>query len=270
MSTEEYEIYAVCYGHFAGRPRSASFIDIDPHDAAPQPIDYYVWIVKNAHRTVMIDAGFDHEEASRRGRQLDRLPREGLAMIGVDAESLSDVILSHLHHDHAGTLDDYPAARFHLQEIEMAYATGKCMCFPILRTPYTADLVINAVRKLYDGKLVFHDGESEFAPGITLHHIGGHAKGIMCVRVMTRRGWMVLASDSTHFYENVENNRPFIIVHNVEETLRGYETLRRLAEEDISKIVPGHDPLVMQRFPAPDPRLEGVVARLDVEPQNWH
>jgi hypothetical protein len=30
--------------------------------------------------------------------------------------------------------------------------------------------------------------------------------------------------------------------------------------------VPGHDPLVMQRYPAPRPELEGIVVRLDVAP----
>lgn len=215
----------------------------------------------------MVDAGFNHEEAAARGRKLDRLPREGLEMIGVDAANLSDVILTHLHYDHAGTLDDYPNARFHLQETEMAYATGKCMCFPVLKAPYAVEHVVQAVRKLYEGNLIFHDGESEFAPGITLHLIGGHAKGIMCVRVMTQRGWVVLASDSTHFYENVENNRPFIIVHDVEATLRGYERLRALADGSLTHIIPGHDRAVMDRYPAPDACLEGIVARLDVAPK---
>jgi hypothetical protein len=31
-------------------------------------------------------------------------------------------------------------------------------------------------------------------------------------------------------------------------------------------IVPGHDPLVMARYPAPEAALEGAVARLDVAP----
>lgn len=266
--TEHYEIYAVQYGRYAGRRRSETFITIDPHDVAIQPLNYYVWVIRNANRTIMVDAGFEHGEAQNRGRKVDRLPREGLAMIGIDAAELSDVILTHLHYDHAGTLDDYPKARFHLQETEMAYATGKCMCFPVLKAPYSAEHIVQAVRKLYDGKLVFHNGEAEFAPGITLHLIGGHAKGIMCVRVMTGRGWVVLASDTTHFYENVETDRPFVIVHDVEAVLRGYERLRALAGGKFTHIIPGHDMAVMDRYPAPDPRLEGVIARLDVEPSS--
>ncbi|MEE1554910.1 MAG: N-acyl homoserine lactonase family protein, partial [Alphaproteobacteria bacterium] len=36
---------------------------------------------------------------------------------------------------------------------------------------------------------------------------------------------------------------------------------------DNAHIVPGHDPDVLQRYPAPRPELEGIVARLDVAPK---
>ncbi len=45
-------------------------------------------------------------------------------MIGVDAESVEHVVVTHLHYDHAGNIDKFPKARFYLQEREMAYATG--------------------------------------------------------------------------------------------------------------------------------------------------
>jgi glyoxylase-like metal-dependent hydrolase (beta-lactamase superfamily II) len=72
-----------------------------------------------------------------------------------------------------------------------------------------------------------------------------------------------LASDTAHFYENMEQGKPFIITHDVEATLRGYDRLRALAGNP-ERIVPGHDPLVMARYPAPDARLAGIACRLDV------
>lgn len=261
-----YEVYAIRYGRFEGRMRNATFLAIDPHDTAPMPTNYYVWVIRGQGRTIMVDAGFDPKEAARRGREIERLPRDGLAMLGIDADTLPEIIVTHLHYDHAGTLGDYPAARFHLQEKEMAYATGRCMCYGQLREPYSADHICQMVRHVFAGRVHYHDGDGRVAPGITVHHIGGHAKGIMAVRVMTRRGWLVLASDSTHFYENFEQYRPFFIVHDVEAVLRGYDRLRDLAEDDLTRVIPGHDPLVMDRYPAPDARLDGVVARLDADP----
>jgi glyoxylase-like metal-dependent hydrolase (beta-lactamase superfamily II) len=99
-----------------------------------------------------------------------------------------------------------------------------------------------------------------------VHHIGGHTKGIQAVRVWTRRGWLVLASDTTHFYANMEQERPFPIVYDVAQMLAGYARLRSLASSP-AHIVPGHDPLVLARYPAPGHEHEGIVARLDAEPR---
>ena len=84
-----------------------------------------------------------------------------------------------------------------------------------------------------------------------------------CVRrVMTRRGWVVLASDASHFYANMEQQRPFPIVWSLADMVQGYGRLRELAES-AAHIIPGHDPLVLERYPAPAKDLEGIVVRLD-------
>lgn len=263
---EVYEVFAIRYGSLAARTRRETFLGIDPHDAAPMPIDYYVWLVRNADRALVVDTGFDHEEGVARGRRIDRLPREGLALMGVDAARLDHVVVSHLHYDHAGTLGDFPSARLHLQEAEMAYATGRCMSYQALRMPYSCEHVVGMVREVFAGRVAFHDGDGTIAPGISVHLIGGHAKGVQALRVRTKRGWVVLASDASHYYENFMEYRPFIIVHDVEATLRGYDRLRALADSP-EHVVPGHDPLVMARFPPAGPGLEGIAVRLDEPPR---
>jgi len=75
---------------------------------------------------------------------------------------------------------------------------------------------------------------------------------------------MVLASDASHFYANMLEGRAYPIMHSHEDTLEGYATMRRLASR-VEGIIPGHDPLVLQRYPAVAPELQGVVVRLDVE-----
>ena len=121
------------------------------------------------------------------------------------------------------------------------------------------------VRKVFTGHAVFHDGDDEIVPGVTVHHIGGHSKGLQSVRVKTRRGYVVLAADATHLYAHIDSGRVFPIVYNVAEVLEGYRTLKKLATS-ARHIVPGHDPLVLKRYPAAKPGLEGWVARLDAEP----
>lgn len=265
--TEHYEVFAVRYGsHSAGRTRRDNFLLAGDDHATPAPIDYFVWIARNAQRTVLIDTGFDAAEAKVRGRKIDALPREILARLDIAADKIDHVVVSHLHYDHAGTLDDFPGARFHLQESEMAYATGRCMCDDVLKLPFSAEHVCQMVRKVYSGRVQFHDGDGAVAPGITVHHTPGHSKGVQATRVMTARGPVVLASDASHFYENFEKRRPFPILINVEDTLRSYDKLERLAEGSRAHVIPGHDPLVLQRYPALSAQTKGVVHRLDVAP----
>jgi len=262
MSSDTYEILALKYAEFAQRKRYESFIAADDHDA-PHPIDYFVWVIRNAARAIVVDTGFDAVEGAKRGRKVARAPAAALEQIGVAASNVDQVVITHLHYDHAGTLSAFPKARFHLQAAEMAYATGPCMCHAHLRYPFTADHVCEMVKNVYSGRVTFHDGDSEIAPGVTVHKVGGHSRGLQCVRVATATGPVVLASDASHFYENFEKGKVFPITIDIADVLDGYSRLVALAASP-RRVVPGHDPLVLQRYPALNRETEGIVHRLDV------
>lgn len=259
----DYELFAIRYAVRDGR-RGDHFIGGDPHDA-PMPMDYFVWLARSPERSYVIDTGFTAEVASKRGRQHLMCPTDGLKLLGVAAEDVTDVILTHLHYDHAGTFHKFPKARFHLQEREMTYATSHYMAHARLRHGYEVDDVVGLVKALYGGRLALYPAGLELAPGIELVPCGGHTAGLQCVRVFTKRGWVVVASDVTHFYENIESNRPFVSAFHVGDMLDGFDTLRRIAPSP-QHIVPGHDPLVMRRYRAASRELDGVVVRLDEAP----
>ena len=264
-ASETYEILAIKYAERLERTRRENYLFDDDH-ASRQPIDFFVWVIRNGARTIVVDTGYDRAEAARRERTLSHEPRDALKSIGIDAAKVDQVVVTHLHWDHAGCLDHFEAAKFHLQEAEMAYATGACMCEGVLRMPFTADHVCAMVKRVYSGKVAFHDGDAEIAPGVSVHKIGGHSRGLQCVRVMTARGPVVLASDASHFYENFEKRKPFPIVVDVMDSLRGYDTLQTLAGS-AQRVIPGHDPLVLARYPALNKATQGVVHRLDVAPK---
>ena len=264
-SEEVYEVFALKYAERKERTRRESFIFADLHDQ-PHPIDYFIWVIRSQARTIVVDTGFGQAEANARERTLLREPRQALAMMDLDAAAISDVIITHMHYDHAGSLEHFPTARFHLQESEMAYVTGPCMCFDELRHPFTAEHVCQMIGNLYSGRVSFANGDAEIAPNLTVHRIGGHTGGIQCVRVLTKRGWVVLASDVSHFYENFEQKKMFPIVLNAREMLEGFVRLEQLADSQ-AHVVPGHDPLVCARYPVESTALDGVVYRLDVAPE---
>jgi glyoxylase-like metal-dependent hydrolase (beta-lactamase superfamily II) len=264
MSTlPTHEIYAIKYGHH-NRKAADNFIGGDPHDA-PMPIDYFVWVVQGQGRTWVVDTGFAQDEAKKRDRHIERDVGDALRLVGVDPANVEDVIITHFHYDHAGNHDLFPKARYHVQDREMQYATGRCMCMPALRVPFSAADVMRMVERVYQDRVVFHDGDEEIAQGLSVHHVGGHTAGLQMVRVWTQRGWVVLASDAAHLYANMEQGRPFPIVYNVFDMLAGHRRAYALAASP-KHVIPGHDPLVLKRYPAPKAELKGIVARLDVEP----
>jgi len=258
-----YEVYAIRYATVARRA-AENFIGGDPHEAAAR-LDYFVWLVRNAERAVVVDTGFNAAAAARRGREFLRSPAEGLALLGVEAARVDTVVLTHLHYDHVGNFDLFPAATFHLQDDEMAYATGRYMAVPHFAHAYEVDEVVGMVRNVYAGRVTFHAGDAEIAPGLSVHLISGHTRGLQAVRVHTRVGWVVLASDASHYYANMGEGRPFPIVADVTRMVDGWRRLRELASAP-RHVVPGHDPEVMARYAAPSPALAGIAVRLDAEP----
>lgn len=232
----------------------------DPHDA-PMPMDYFVWAAVSPERTVVVDTGFSAEVARRRGRDHLRCPTQGLAALGIDAEHVPHVILTHLHYDHVGNLQEFPAATFVVQSEEMAFWTGRHAGRGLFRDLVEPDDVARLVRANFDGRLRFVDGSGEVVPGVEVHRAGGHSAGLQVVRVRTARGAVVLASDATHFYANIEQDRPFSIVSDLPGMYDAFDLVRSLAPSP-EHVVPGHDPLVMQRYPVAEKGLEGIAVRV--------
>ena len=147
-----------------------------------------MWVVKSESRTFIIDTGFNAQVCEKRKRTFLRCPAESLIHLGIDANTVADVVLTHLHYDHAGNFDRFPKARFHLQERELAYATGRYMHFPRLSHSFEVEDVCGIVRLNYAQRVIFYNGDAELAPGLTIHAAGGHSAGLQFVRVKTRRG----------------------------------------------------------------------------------
>lgn len=261
---DSYELFAIAYAR-VDRNAADNFIGGDPHNG-PMPLNYYVWLARNAHRTVVIDTGFDQKGADQRRRTMLRPVAEGLDALGVAPAAVDEVIITHMHYDHAGNGDLFAGARYHLQDAEMGYATGRCMCDAHQRVAYEASDVKAMIDRVYTDRVCFHDGDASPLPGITLHRIGGHSRGLQCVTVNTARGPVVLASDATHHYAHLRERRIFPIVDDQEAVLAGYDRLRQLAPTT-RHIVPGHDPLVTALYPAHSAATRGWIVRLDRPPE---
>ena len=154
--------------------------------------------------------------------------------VGITADTVEDVILTHMHYDHAGNFHKFPKARFQLREPEMHDAAGRHMRHKQLAKSFEPDDVRGIVRLNLEGRVTYHNGPAE----------------------------VVLVSEVTHFYENMESYRPFTTAFDVGATREAFDT----HAPSPAHIVPGHDPEVPRRYPAVSPDLAGIAGRLNVAP----
>ena len=147
----------------------------------------------------------------------------------------------------------------------MAYCTGRCMCHAYLKIPFEVSDVTDMVDKVFAGRVTFHDGVSEIAPNLTVHRVGGHSRGLQVVRVLTRRGWVVLGSDAAAFLCEFHRATAVPGPRKRHRHARGIRRRWSVWPVRPSHIIPGHDPLVLKYYPAAIPGV-GDIVRLDAEP----
>lgn len=252
-----YEVYAVRYGILPDFPVRGLVEGAD--SARRMDLSLMVWLLRGSDgRNVLVDAGFYRDSLVERWkpRQLV-LPSIAIARLGLLAADVTDVILTHMHWDHADGADLFPNARVWVQRAEWEYyadgpgATGST---GVTRQDVAALRALQAA-----GRLELVDGDDvEILPGITVYTGGRHTWASQYVGVRTAAGTAILASDNLYLYENLERGVPIAQTLDRESNLRAQERMRRLATSP-DLIVPGHDPAVFVRFPRPG----GGVARID-------
>ena len=247
------ELLALRYGTLAST-KSALYhrygVYGDPD--APQSLDYYLYAVRGRGETTVIDTGFAPAVGERRGRACLCPPLETLRRAGIDPRDVPRLVISHLHYDHIGNLGGFASATIHVPARELEFWTG-----PEARRAQFAEHVepadIELIMELQAaGRVRTYTGPCVVVPGIEAVPAPGHSPGQHAFVVSTENGPVVLASDAIHLYEELEQDRPFAVVADLGQMYQSYDALRTLAEERDAPLVPGHDPLVVQRFQALD------------------
>lgn len=260
----QYEVYAIKYAGVT-KKEADNFIYNDKHDV-DMDLDFFIWVIKHQNKVWLVDLGFGVEEAKRRNRTLIYTIDAALHLLNIDYATIEHIIITHMHFDHIGNMDYFPKAKFYLQDAEMSFATGRYMCHACIAHPFNVKDVMQMVHNVHQGNVIFIDGSKEIAPGISLHKVGGHTGGLQVVRVHTERGWVVLASDASHFYRNKMEKNPYPIVFNIGEMMEGFDLLDELASSP-EHIIPGHDPDVLKHYPHSDLSLANHIAVLHKPPK---
>lgn len=254
-STATWNAYAVNFGALANFPMRGLIAGSDSSrriDAA-----LMVWPLQGANGDiVLVDAGFTRQKFITQWKPRDYVtPDSALRRAGFDPARVTDIVISHIHWDHADGVERFPAARIWLQRAEFEHYVG-ADGRPLDRAidPDVAAMF----RRLYDGgRVQFVEGDSaEVRPGIRAYTGGKHTFASEYVSVATPGGTVVIASDNAYLYENFERSRPIAQTLDSLSNLRAQRRMLQLATRP-TLVVPGHDPAVFERFPRAG---EGAVA----------
>jgi glyoxylase-like metal-dependent hydrolase (beta-lactamase superfamily II) len=251
------EVYAIRYARRDARAEE-HFYRSAPC-SGDMPMAYYVWLVRTESGDLLVDTGYTRQKAELLGRPYVGEPLSTVADLGVT--DVQHLVLSHLHFDHTGHIAALPDARIHVQRREVEFWLGPHASlgeYPSLCDP--ADLAA-LVSANVAGRVHWLDGDAEILPGVSVHLVGGHTPGSQVVRVQTASGPVVLAADVSHFYANYEHRAPYAIVHTLPLMYAAFNRLEQLVGRE-GVMVPGHDPLVMDRFPPAGPGLQGRAVRI--------
>jgi glyoxylase-like metal-dependent hydrolase (beta-lactamase superfamily II) len=250
---DQYDVYAVRYGRRRERDASRLFFLYQVYDAPDRQLylDFYFWVIRNGSRTLLLDCGFNRVTGPvRLGEMLmfHRDPLEQLALLGVRAEDVEQIIVSHMHFDHIGNLALFPGAEIVVARAELDYWTGPYSDRPTISFHIEGPEVAYVRDAAQHGRVKFIDEFMEVAPGIRVTRVGGHTPGQLITEVRTPNGTIVLTADAVHFREEMTDDRPFYAFTDLVDMYGAYELLRQKMDEPRVWVVSGHDPVEMERF----------------------
>lgn len=258
-----YEVIAVNYGSLDAR-KSELFHRYESYgepDAAVE-MAYFFWILRHDGETILVDTGFDPAVAARRGRRCRCAPVDALRRLRFDPAEVSLLVITHLHYDHVGNVAAFPDAQLVVPRKELEFWTGPGAARHQFAAHVEAEEIAWLDRARRSGRVRLTNETEEIRDGVTAIVVGGHSPGQQVIVVAGESGDVVLTSDAVHFYEELELDRPFGVVADLDAMYGAYDLVKDLGAASGAVVVPGHDPEVMARFPSVGDYASGLAVRI--------
>ena len=150
-----------------------------------RPITFTVYLIETGGKRILVDAGcvtmpgFDMEDF--------RGAPNALRDMGVSPDTITDLVLTHAHHDHAECVEYYKNATVYIQKDE--YEKGKKYI------PESTPTV------LFDDELLICEG-------VKAIKIGGHSKGSCIVEIQDGNRISVIVGDECYLSDCIEKQIP--------------------------------------------------------------
>jgi glyoxylase-like metal-dependent hydrolase (beta-lactamase superfamily II) len=244
-----YSVEAVRYGTLKDFAVSGLVAGADK--SRKMDIAMVYWLVRGNGHNILVDAGFYRPQFFVHWKVADfQKPSDALLHAGLKPEEITDIIITHMHWDHADGFDLFPKARIWIQRDEYTYYTGDAWQHPRTHGGIDPDDVQAIVKSNIEGNVSFVEGDAqEILPGVTCYIGGKHTYQSQFVGVNAKDGTVVLASDNVYMYENLDKHVPIAASLDPTSNLAAQDRMRKIASKP-EFIIPGHDPAMFERFPS--------------------
>jgi glyoxylase-like metal-dependent hydrolase (beta-lactamase superfamily II) len=244
-SQPQYQVHAVRFATLQKFRKSSLIRGAPATDSLD--IAMMVWVVRGGGRTILVDAGFYRDKFMRQWKPAEYLkPSEAIAQVGLKPEDVTDIVISHIHWDHADGADLFPKAKVWLQKEEYEFYVTDSGTVKAGAIDVEVAKMFHTLKQAGRVQLIPGDAQQIF-PGVSVYTGGKHTFASEYVGVNTRSGTVVLASDNAYLYENIEKRRPINQTLDSLSNLAAQERMLKLAASP-KFIVPGHDMQVYWRF----------------------
>lgn len=250
-----WDVYVIEFARSKDQPMDGLISGAHADGVVDLPFSFVM--ARRGDRVALIDTGFmtegiGAEMAVRFGIPYWISPLRMLAELGVAPEAVTDIVISHAHFDHMGSIGKFPKARIWIQKRELL-SWHEAMALPPQFGFLTAIINPDDLRDAFDAsvehRLTLLDGDKDdIVPGIHVRFGEGHTMGQQFVVLETARGRLVISGDCVYDVRNIKgyNNDGVYVplangVGSIWEQLKTMDRINTEIGGDLDRLIILHD-----------------------------
>lgn len=255
----DYSIKLLEYGGIQGYPKSG--LVYGAHNQGTTYLPFFYILIQNKDHNILFDIGYRDDAADGQkdwskifGGSNIETPAQVLKKVNLTPNDIDIIILSHLHFDHAGNIDQFPKAQFYVQKEELDGLVSSLSLPDKVRDWVWQATDLDHINDLLDvaaqNRLTLIEEDSfEVVEGVKAHKAKGHTFGTQAVSVQTKKGTFVLTQDVAYTYENVIDYKPLGLGLDDIDQLLSIHKVNELVGGNVDFIIPGHDKAIFEKYP---------------------